>query len=50
MKQPKKPTRAQKEFMSKNRLVADNWMVVSDDREALVVISKRSSKMRVLKK
>lgn len=50
MKQPKKPTRANKELMSRNGLVADNWMVVSEDKEKLVVISKRSQKKRTLMK
>lgn len=50
MKQPKKATRANKELMSRNGLVADNWMVVSEDKEKLVVISKRSQKKRTLMK
>lgn len=50
MKQPKKPTRANKELMSKNGLVANNWLVVWEDKEVLEVISKRSKQRRVLKK
>ena len=50
MKQPKKPTRTQKEFMSKKKLVATNWMVVSDDTEKMVVINKITGKEKELKK
>jgi len=50
MKQPKKPTRANKELMSKNKLVPDNWMVLSESKTELVVISKRSNQCRTLVK
>lgn len=50
MKQPKKPTRANKELMNKRGLVPDNWMVVSESKTELVVISKRSNKRRSLVK
>lgn len=42
MKRPKKPTLAQKKLMGKNRLVPDNWMVVKETPEELVLISKSS--------
>ena len=50
MKQPKKPTRVQKEMLTKNRLKAENWMVLEDDKHQTVFISKRGSKRRTLKK
>lgn len=50
MKQPKKPTRANKELMNKRGLVPDNWMVVTEDKTELVVISKRSKAIRRLVK
>lgn len=50
MKQPKKPTRANKELMARNKLVPDNWSVVSDGKTDLVVISKRSGTVRTLSK
>ena len=50
MKQPKKPTRANKELMVKNNLVPDNWAVVSESKTELEVISKRTGKRRTLKK
>lgn len=50
MKQPRKPTRANKELMSKYKLIWANWMVQSETKEELVVISKRSGARRVLKK
>ena len=31
MKQPKKPTREQKELIALNNLRPDNWMVISDN-------------------
>lgn len=50
MKQPKKPTRANKELMVKNNLVPDNWAVVSESNIVLVVINKKSGKVRSLVK
>jgi len=50
MKQPKKPTRAQKILMSKNKLVPDNWMVVTENNTELVVLSKLSKARRTLLK
>lgn len=50
MKQPKKPTRANKELMVKNNLVPDNWAVVSENNTELVVINKKSGKIRKLDK
>ena len=50
MKQPKKPTRAQKESLSKNKLDPKNWMVLEEDRYQTVFISKRSKCRRVIPK
>ena len=48
MKQPSKPTRAQKEIISNNNLVPDHWMVISESRDTLEIISRRSSRRKVL--
>lgn len=50
MKQPKKPTREQKEIMSKAGLVPGNWNVITDNKAEMEVISKRSGQRRTLKK
>lgn len=50
MKQPKKPTRDQKELMTKRGLIANNWMVIADSKTELEVISKRSGRRRTLEK
>ena len=50
MKQPQKPTRAQKELISENRLNPDNWMVVFESKDTLEIISKRTSMRRILEK
>lgn len=50
MKQQKKPTREQKEIISKNGLVVENWMVVEDSKTELEVVSKRSGQRRILEK
>jgi len=50
MKQPKKPTRSQKELMTKNKLVSSNWSVVSESKTELVVMNKKSKTQRVLVK
>lgn len=50
MKQPKKPTREQKEILSKNKLKPENWMVLEEDKYQTVFISKRGNKRRVIAK
>ena len=50
MKQPKKPTRNQKELIANNGLVPQNWMVLEENREQLVIISRRSGRRRELEK
>ena len=50
MKQPSRPTRAQKEIISENKLTPENWMVVFESKDTLEIISKRTSQRRVLQK
>ena len=50
MKQPKKPTRAQKEILSKNKLRPDNWMVLEEDKYQTVFINKRGNRRRTITK
>ena len=50
MKRGKKPTRAQKVFISGYRLRPENWLVVSDMPEAMTIIHKHTDTVRELKK
>ena len=50
MKQPKKPTREQKELITLNNPRPDNWMVISDNSAELQIISKRSAQRRTIEK
>ena len=50
MKQPKKPTRAQKELMTKHNMSPENWMVLEEDKYQIVFINKRKSRRRTIKK
>lgn len=50
MKQSKKPTRDQKELISKHRLDPDNWRVIFESKTTLEIISNRSGRRRVLEK
>lgn len=50
MKQPKKPTRNQKELITKRGLIASNWMVLAESEIELEVISKKSKQRRTLEK
>ena len=50
MKQLKKPTRAQKELMTKNNMNPDNWMVLEEDKYQVVFINKRGSRRRTIQK
>jgi len=43
MKQTKKPTRAHKELMVKNKLNPENWRVVSETAKELVIMSATGS-------
>ena len=48
LKQPKKPTRAQKEILSKNKLKPENWMMLEEDKYQIVFISKRGNRRRII--
>lgn len=50
MKQPKKPTLAQKKIISKNGLKWPNWMVVDEKENTLIIYNKISKKTRSIKK
>lgn len=45
-----KPTRAQKILMAKNRLLAENYLVLKDTTEELVLVSKLFGRTRTIKK
>lgn len=47
---PRKPTREEKQIMSNNGLIANNWLVVDDpDLESyLKVVSKRTNSQRII--
>lgn len=40
MKQPKKPTRAQKELMSRHKMNANNWAIAQEDEDGITVVNK----------
>lgn len=50
MKQAKKPTRVQKELMSKHGLRPENWLVLTDNKAELQVVSRRSGQRRAIEK
>lgn len=54
MKQPKKPTRNQKELMFKRGLVSSkdkcDWMIVSENKEELEIINKMTGECRTIEK
>ena len=50
MKQPRKPTRAQKELMSEHGLRSGNWMVLTDNRAEMQIVSRRSGQRRAIRK
>lgn len=50
MKQPKKLTRVQKIMVSAAKLNPDNWMLVSENRESIRIINKKSEKQREINK
>lgn len=50
MKQPKKLTRSQKEFLSKKGLRAENWMVQQEDEKNIIFVHKTSKKTRKFEK
>ncbi len=50
MKQPKRPTRAQKEIINNHKLNPGNWMVESETEDELIVKYKFGKTVRNLKK
>lgn len=50
MKQPKRPTREQKEFISSRKLNAEHWAVMEDNGIFLKVINKTTGTIRILDK
>lgn len=50
LKQPKKPTRAQKELMAEHGLRPENWMVLTDNRAEMQIVSRRSGQRRSIGK
>lgn len=50
MKQPRKPTRDNKELIASYGLSPDNWSVVYESKTDLEIISKRSGMRKVLEK
>lgn len=50
MKQPKSPTREQKELIAEYGLRPENWMVISDNSAEMQIISKRSAQRRTIEK
>lgn len=50
MKQPKKPTRTQKELIKAAGLDWKNWNVAAEDNEKLVAINKRTGSRRTIRK
>ena len=50
MKHGKKPTRAQAVFIKQNGLNYQNWLVVKDTPEELVIVHRHSDKQRTIPK
>jgi len=50
MKQGKRPTRKQKELMSSYKLHPDNWLVVSDTHEGLLLLNRAKGTTRLVRK
>lgn len=50
MKQPKKLTRAQKEFVSKHKMKPENWMVQQEDENIIIFVHKSGKKTRKFEK
>jgi len=48
MKRGTRPTRRQKEFLSKKRLDPNNWLIIKDRNEYIDIINKNSKKVRRL--
>ena len=50
MKNPKKPTRAQKKIVTEAGLDWHTWLVVEEDNISLALISKKSGRRKVILK
>lgn len=50
MKQPKKPTREQKELMAKRGLRPENWIVILDNKAEMQIISRHSRQRRTIER
>lgn len=50
MKQPKSPTREQKELIAQHGLKPENWMVISNNSAEMEIISKKSAQRRTIEK
>lgn len=50
MKQPKRPTRNQKEIINSHGLNANNWMIQKESEFYLYLINKESGKQRIIDK
>jgi hypothetical protein len=50
MKRGTRPTRAQKIFITGNRLSPANWLVTGENKELITIIHKRTETMRTIKK
>lgn len=50
IKRPKKLTRAQKIFLSSKKLNPENWLLVEENSEALIIYSKKTKKTKEVKK
>ena len=50
MKNGKKPTRAQKIFLKSRRLNYENWLIVKDTPEAMIIVHRHSGKTREIVK
>lgn len=50
MKNGKNPTRAQKIVISNARLNVKNWLVISDEKHAIIIQHKATGSIRILPK
>ena len=50
MKQPKKPTRIQKEIIKNNMLQVSNWLVIGETEFYLNIINRNSGRKRMITK
>ena len=48
MKQPKKPTLAQKKIIRANGLIWENWMVADENNRFMTLVSKKTGRRRYI--